>query len=271
MWRRLLIGSLAALGALALFQLAPPTAAQLTARYFPETHHWVRGPFLKYWEDHGGLAQQGYPLTEEFQEVNKLNGKTYTVQYFERAIFEKHPENAPPYDVLLSQLGTFELDSRYPHGSNPAASPVPGQAPPAFYEDRTGGVELMKSYYNAINRGEYQRAFGYWEPGAAAGPPSYAQFVQGFADTLAVSLQTGTPQSQGAAGHIFTTVPVVLVATHTDTSTQTFYGCYTTRHTSPGIDPNPNATLERIFNAKIQPAPPNVSVATLLAQGCAGQ
>jgi hypothetical protein len=27
------------------------------------------------------------------------------VQYFERARFEHHPENAPPYDVLLGQFG----------------------------------------------------------------------------------------------------------------------------------------------------------------------
>src|SRR5689334_9863354 len=78
------------------------TTAQTDSRYFPETHHWVRGSFLQYWNEHGGLAQQGFPLTEEFPEVNKLDGKTYQVQYFERAIFEHHPENQPPFDVLLS-------------------------------------------------------------------------------------------------------------------------------------------------------------------------
>ncbi len=29
------------------------------------------------------------------------------MQYFERAVFEYHPENQPPYDVLLSLLGDF--------------------------------------------------------------------------------------------------------------------------------------------------------------------
>src|SRR4051794_6073590 len=72
------------------------TDAQTDSRYFPETKHYVKGVFLKYWNEHGGLAQQGFPLTEEFQEVNKLDGKTYTVQYFERAIFELHTENQPP-------------------------------------------------------------------------------------------------------------------------------------------------------------------------------
>jgi hypothetical protein len=43
-------------------------------------------------------------------ERNDLDGKEYLVQYFERAVFEYHPENEPPYDVLLSQLGKFRYD-----------------------------------------------------------------------------------------------------------------------------------------------------------------
>ncbi len=89
------------------------SAQSSTSRYFPETKHTVKGTFLKYWEEHGGLAQQGYPLSEEFTETSALDGKLYTVQYFERAVFEKHPENSAPYDVLLSQLGTFQYKARY--------------------------------------------------------------------------------------------------------------------------------------------------------------
>ena len=81
-------------------------------RYFPETKHWVGGVFLKYWQEHGGLMQQGFPISDQFQEKSALDGKTYTVQYFERAVFESHPENAAPYNVLLSQLGTY----RYQQG-----------------------------------------------------------------------------------------------------------------------------------------------------------
>ena len=40
-------------------------AAQPAGRYFPETQHWVRGSFLQYWNDHGGLTQQGFPLSED--------------------------------------------------------------------------------------------------------------------------------------------------------------------------------------------------------------
>ncbi len=95
----------------------PLLKAQADARTFPETGHTVSGQFLAYWQDHGGLAQQGYPLSEEFAEVSPLNGQSYTVQYFERAVFEKHPENQPPFNILLSQLGTFRYKAKYPTGA----------------------------------------------------------------------------------------------------------------------------------------------------------
>jgi len=81
--------------------------------FFPETGKHLGGRFLEYWQKNGGLPQQGYPISEEFEEKSDLNGKTYTVQYFERAVFELHSENQPPYDVLLSHLGTFQYREKY--------------------------------------------------------------------------------------------------------------------------------------------------------------
>jgi hypothetical protein len=99
--------------------LAGPAAsqAQTGSQTFPQTGHTVAGAFLAYWQGHGALAQQGYPISEEMSEVSPLNGQTYTVQYFERAVFEKHPENQPPFDILLSQLGTFRYQQKYPTGA----------------------------------------------------------------------------------------------------------------------------------------------------------
>jgi hypothetical protein len=91
--------------------------AQSDSRTFPETGKTVSGQFLAYWTQHGGLAQQGFPISDEMQEKSDLNGQTYTVQYFERAVFEKHPENQPPFDTLLSQLGTFQYKAKYPQGA----------------------------------------------------------------------------------------------------------------------------------------------------------
>ena len=76
-------------------------------QFFEPTGHNVCGRFLTYWREHGGLAIFGYPITEEVTE----NG--LTVQYFERARFEHHPDNDPPYDVLLGLLGRDVLNQRY--------------------------------------------------------------------------------------------------------------------------------------------------------------
>jgi glucose/arabinose dehydrogenase len=84
------------------------------SRLFSETGKRVGGKFLEYWNNNGGLAQQGLPISDEFTERSDLNGREYRVQYFERAVFELHPENQPPYDVLLSQLGTFRYRQKYP-------------------------------------------------------------------------------------------------------------------------------------------------------------
>ena len=80
---------------------------------FSQTGKMVRGTFLSTWQQHGGLAQFGFPISEEMQERSNTDNKLYTVQYFERAVFELHAENRPPYNVLLSLLGTSEYKARY--------------------------------------------------------------------------------------------------------------------------------------------------------------
>ncbi len=107
---------------------APPTAVNpQVGQYFPETDQWVSGEFLDYWKANGGLAQQGYPISQRFPEKSDLDGKTYTVQYFERAVFELHPENDPGNQVLLTQLGTEQYKKKYPNGEPPPGAPTPLQ------------------------------------------------------------------------------------------------------------------------------------------------
>jgi hypothetical protein len=95
---------------------SPHVAAQSDCHTFPETGKPVCGKFLAYWQEHGGLQQQGFPISEPFQERSDVDGKTYTVQYFERSVLELHPENQPPHDVLLSLLGSLYFAQKYPDG-----------------------------------------------------------------------------------------------------------------------------------------------------------
>jgi hypothetical protein len=90
-----------------------PAPGQAGERYFPETGHAIRNSFKAYWERNGGLAVYGYPISDEFLEVNPEDGKPYVVQYFERNRFEYHPENAgTPFEVLLGLLGNDLLRAK---------------------------------------------------------------------------------------------------------------------------------------------------------------
>ncbi|HET9015103.1 MAG TPA: ferritin-like domain-containing protein, partial [Thermomicrobiaceae bacterium] len=85
-----------------------PTAAQAGCTYFAATGHNLCGAFQSYWNQYGGLALYGMPISEPFVE----NG--LTVQYFERARFELHPGTNPAlYNVLLGRLGAQILDATY--------------------------------------------------------------------------------------------------------------------------------------------------------------
>lgn len=54
------------------------------ARYFAETGHTLREPFLSAWRRAGGMSTLGLPHSEPFLERNLDSGKDDLVQYFER-------------------------------------------------------------------------------------------------------------------------------------------------------------------------------------------
>ncbi|MFL5732724.1 MAG: alpha/beta hydrolase fold domain-containing protein [Chloroflexia bacterium] len=131
--------------------------AQSGDRYFAETGKSLYGRFLDYWNAHGGLAQQGYPISEQLKETSDTDGKPYTVQYFERAVFELHPENTPPNDVLLSLLGSFRYKQKYPNG---ATGQQPNTAPGSLLFPETGKrVEGRFLEYWRANGGLAQQGY----------------------------------------------------------------------------------------------------------------
>ncbi|GAB4209047.1 MAG: hypothetical protein OHK0022_39530 [Roseiflexaceae bacterium] len=114
----------------------PKEGSQGGCRFFPETGHNVCGAILNAWRAQGleldgrrgkteaeNLALFGLPLSGLVTETLS-DGKQYQVQWFERARFEIHPENQPPYNVLLGLLGREVGGS----GSQPPSNP-PAQTP----------------------------------------------------------------------------------------------------------------------------------------------
>jgi hypothetical protein len=87
-----------------------PAQAQPAERCFAATGYCASGRILEFWEQNGGLPVFGYPITPQRSE--EIEGQTLEVQWFERNRLELHPENAPPYDVLLGRLGVEVLEQR---------------------------------------------------------------------------------------------------------------------------------------------------------------
>ena len=85
----------------------PATTAQSANRCFEETGFCISGLIREYWEQNGGLPVFGFPITP--QRVEVIEGQSLQVQWFERNRLELHPENAPPFDVLLGRLGADML------------------------------------------------------------------------------------------------------------------------------------------------------------------
>ena len=109
---------------------APDTDPNLMAgetQIFLETGKHISGIFLDYWRNNGGLAQQGYPITNPLLESATRTSPPFIVQYFERAVFELHNDSNGKPIVLLSRLGAFAFASKYPNGEpSPTATPAPG-------------------------------------------------------------------------------------------------------------------------------------------------
>jgi hypothetical protein len=120
--------ALGRLGAEALAGTALPGVAAFPSnpdhRYFAQTGHSVEGEILRFWEAHGGVPIFGYPLSEERTEDGR------TVQYFERARLEWHPELAGTgYGVLPAPLGALL--------AGPGAALAVVLEPPALQVGRT--------------------------------------------------------------------------------------------------------------------------------------
>lgn len=155
----------------------PPSSP---GRYFPETGHSIANGFLAYWNNFGGLASFGYPLTDEFSE----NG--VTMQYFERVRFEWHPGSDPAhYDVLLGLLGDeltagerntppFQPQNPANNGSSVYFSPTKHNLSFGFraYWEKFGGLSIFgypiseEYQVNGLTIQWFERARFEWHPGA---------------------------------------------------------------------------------------------------------
>src|SRR5262245_25888815 len=83
-----------------------PARAATAVQYVAATGHYVRGVFRDFWDKNGGLANFGYPMTEEYIDP----GTSRIYQYFERARFERAQASSTSVDLGL--LGRQAVGNR---------------------------------------------------------------------------------------------------------------------------------------------------------------
>jgi Protein of unknown function (DUF1176) len=131
-------------------------------------------------------------------------------------------------------------------------APVAAQAAaevPAYSDDRSDAGALVRSFYNAVNRHEFARAFGYF----GTPPKDFEAFVKGYDDTAYVDVFTGRVNSEGAAGSTYSQVAVAIRATNQGGDTKVFAGCYTVKAVNAQIQEPPFRAL-LIEKASLKPA-----------------
>ena len=151
-------------------------------RYFAETGHWVTGDFLQVYDSApDALLVYGYPITDAFANSNGL-----TIQYFQRARFELHPENPVELRVVLSPLGeyVYQVDGPgevVPVSSNlTACRNIPEDGFPVCYAfleffDAYGGIAQFGypiselEIHNDLMVQYFQRARFEWHPELPSG------------------------------------------------------------------------------------------------------
>jgi len=117
------------------------------------------------------------------------------------------------------------------------------ESTPNTFTTQTDPVSLIGAYYNAISRGEYDRAYSYWEQ--APRNQSEAQFAAGFADTQTARAIIRLPIfTDAGAGNIYASIPTLVTALRRDGTQQFYTGCFVAHKTNVPVgnaaEPDPN-------------------------------
>ncbi len=143
--------STAATGALNEVEAVVPRSAAATPVVLPDEA--IADMFRAFWEQNGGLATFGHPISEAVEWRDPQTGQVVTVQEFERARLEHHPElSGTPYEIQLGLLGYEDAAWRGFLDTEPfrPREPVPEEREDCTYFWQTG--HWVCSYFRAYWR-----------------------------------------------------------------------------------------------------------------------
>ena len=137
----------------------------------------------------------------------------------------------------------------------PATGEAPQPPPPVASAPRDP-ADAVRMYYAALDAHDYPRAYAFWgEKGLASGK-TYAQFVQGFAETAHTSVTiTGPVTIEGAAGSSYAEVRVHVDARTIAGVEQHFEGAYVVRRANDVPGATPEQLRWHFDSARLAPVP----------------
>ncbi len=121
--------------------------------------------------------------------------------------------------------------------------------------DVAAAASVIRGYYDAIDSGDYERAYLLWGDSGRASNQTFDEFRAGFANTESVALTIGQPgQVEGAAGSRFLEIPVEIMAVTRSDSVQRFAGRYVLRRVV--VDGATEAQMRwHLSSATLEPCP----------------
>ncbi|WP_116091923.1 hypothetical protein [Sphingomonas crusticola] len=130
-----------------------------------------------------------------------------------------------------------------------AANPVPPT--PARERSVQAAVQVVRSYYAAIQRHDYRAAHAIW-----SGGQSLAALRRGYAETAWVKLTPIPPfEAEGGAGSVYATINVRLDAALRNGRRQHFAGNYTLRRVNDVDGSNAAQRRWHITSARLKAVP----------------
>jgi len=201
---------------------------------------------------------------------------------------QTHPTNTasiPTIPAVTSTLSTIPaLTSTLPAATAtatlvPSDTPMPGATStvpfvsnPAsvnYIDDRSTPSQVIVSFYNAINRQEYLRAYSYWaNPASSLG--SFASFANGYNDTASVDLVFGQITGDPGMSQVYYTIPVILKVTAENNTRTNYTACYVVHEASPEVYGAPPISPMSLDRGSAQPSNINASDSSLLVTACSG-
>ncbi len=155
----------------------------------------------------------------------------------EKTEAEKPKEDAVPADKPDAKKSTEATDK--PEAPAPEATKevAEGLVLPDYVDDRSTPQKLLESYYNAINRKEYVRAYSYYAEGQQG--DDFEKYAKGYAGTESVSIKLGSSEPDPGAGQIYWSVPIAIESKLAEGKSQVYTGCYTISMSNPAMQAVP--------------------------------